>query len=276
MQQIPSRKTPYPVPTLSHGLAGFASRHAPGFASGILQPPCAKILLIRTGSGWIEIDRHSTLTVENGSLIIIAAHTPHALGDTPGSPLTLNGICVDPSSALADPLLQQGWSALLAHGSTHAVYRLGRRAPAVARAMTGLLTAPAEDPIRTTGWFRLVLAEILAVRDAARGAHPIQDLLPWLETHAHLALSVDELADRCGLSYRGFTAAFRQATGMTVLQHLHRLRLADACQRLQAGEPIIHAAYAAGFNDLAHFHRVFKRNLGLTPGAWLHQHPGSA
>jgi AraC-like DNA-binding protein len=40
---------------------------------------------------------------------------------------------------------------------------------------------------------------------------------------------------------------------------------------LQAHTPLPHIAALVGFSDQAHFTRVFKKQTGTTPAAWLRQ-----
>jgi AraC-like DNA-binding protein len=78
-----------------------------------------------------------------------------------------------------------------------------------------------------------------------------------------------ELERLAGLDRWTLARQFRAAFGTSpsrfrTLRQLDRLR----CGLLR-GEPLVHAALAAGFADQSHMGRQFKRAYGLTPGRWL-------
>ena len=77
------------------------------------------------------------------------------------------------------------------------------------------------------------------------------------------------LAAIAGVSYRRYTDLFRRRMGCTVVDHVTRLRLAFAQQRLTETGNILFAAIDAGFGDLSSFYRAFKRATGTTPGRYL-------
>ena len=68
---------------------------------------------------------------------------------------------------------------------------------------------------------------------------------------------------------------FREATGQTVVNYIARLRIQFAAQCLLATGDILDSALEAGFADLTHFYRVFKRQIGTTPKEFLVNARGS-
>lgn len=82
-------------------------------------------------------------------------------------------------------------------------------------------------------------------------------------------LSLNRLANECGLSVRHFIRAFRQSTGVTP----HRFLLQDRVERAltllpQRDLSLGDIALACGFADQSHFTRVFTSVVGTSPGAW--------
>lgn len=87
--------------------------------------------------------------------------------------------------------------------------------------------------------------------------------------------SVDEAARRAHLSRRRFTMIFRELTGMSLLEYRNDLRLEQAARLIRDhGNTIAGAAFSSGFQDLAHFYRLFKRKYGQPPGKWAAQASG--
>lgn len=71
------------------------------------------------------------------------------------------------------------------------------------------------------------------------------------------------------MSRRSFSAHFHRRTGRTFLAHLTALRLEHAARLLaQGNHSIVGAALAAGYRDVSHFHRLWRRHYGTTPKAW--------
>ena len=76
-------------------------------------------------------------------------------------------------------------------------------------------------------------------------------------------------ARHAGLSRMQFSRLFKQATGLTFMTYLNRLRL-DRATRLLLEEDarIIEVADASGFQSVGQFNRFFKKQTGLTPSAF--------
>lgn len=82
-------------------------------------------------------------------------------------------------------------------------------------------------------------------------------------------ITLDHLAEACGLSRMYFAAQFRQATGMRPHDYVLRRRIDRACELLMTSDmPIVHVAFEVGFQTQAHFTTVFKRFVGQTPYRW--------
>ena len=84
------------------------------------------------------------------------------------------------------------------------------------------------------------------------------------------ALAPAVVASRVGISTR-YLHRLLQETGSSFSERIQDLRLAKAYVLLSGRDRrparIVEAAHAAGFNDLSHFNRLFRRRYGLTPSA---------
>jgi transcriptional regulator GlxA family with amidase domain len=93
-------------------------------------------------------------------------------------------------------------------------------------------------------------------------------LLTWARENLDAKLTVDDLAERAGMSARHFTRAFIAETGTTPSKAVERLRIEVARQRVQAsGEAIERVAESTGFRDPERMRRAFIRAFGQPPQA---------
>ncbi|MBQ8610926.1 MAG: helix-turn-helix domain-containing protein [Oscillospiraceae bacterium] len=81
-------------------------------------------------------------------------------------------------------------------------------------------------------------------------------------------ITVEQAAAYAGVSRSHLFRLFRQAYGMAPQDYLCRLRLQHAAQLLQSGACVAEAAYSAGFSDLPHFSRRFRREYGTAPSRY--------
>lgn len=81
--------------------------------------------------------------------------------------------------------------------------------------------------------------------------------------------TVDELAEKVGLSRSALSQRFTELLGQPPMQYLTRWRLTIAAQRLrEETTSIARVAADIGYDSEAAFNRAFKRALGETPAAW--------
>jgi AraC-like DNA-binding protein len=92
----------------------------------------------------------------------------------------------------------------------------------------------------------------------------------WIETHLGEPLSAERIAAGCRLSVRHLNRLFeREETSL--MHHVWERRLArshaELCDPAMRHRYIGEIAFAAGFNDLAHFSRAYRARYGCTPSA---------
>ena len=90
-----------------------------------------------------------------------------------------------------------------------------------------------------------------------------------IEAHCDRGLTVAELAQVAGRPQFYFSRSFKATTGQSPYQYVLERRLARACELLAMSSlPLAEVAAACGFYDQAHLTRIFKKQLGTTPGAY--------
>jgi transcriptional regulator GlxA family with amidase domain len=91
-------------------------------------------------------------------------------------------------------------------------------------------------------------------------------LLTWARENLDARLTVDDLAERAGMSARHFTRAFTAETGTTPSKAIERLRIEEARARVQSSaETIERVAETTGFRDPERMRRAFIRAFGQPP-----------
>ena len=77
--------------------------------------------------------------------------------------------------------------------------------------------------------------------------------------------SLYHLSSQVAMSPFLFARVFRELIGLPPHKYLVRLRLRRARSLLESGMSVTDACYAAGFNNLSHFVRTFRKHLGFVP-----------
>lgn len=91
-------------------------------------------------------------------------------------------------------------------------------------------------------------------------------LLSWAREHLDERLTVEDLAERAGMSARHFARAFAAETGATPSKAIERLRIEVARERVQSSsEAIERVAQTTGFRDPERMRRAFIRAFGQPP-----------
>ncbi|POR02063.1 hypothetical protein AU468_07365 [Alkalispirochaeta sphaeroplastigenens] len=97
----------------------------------------------------------------------------------------------------------------------------------------------------------------------------IQDAVLYLNTDYMNPISVEDVLESCGLSRSHFHALFKRETGQTFVEYLSALRCTRAAELLVTTEKtVLQIATESGFNNLSHFHHVFRRRYGMSPGQY--------
>jgi transcriptional regulator GlxA family with amidase domain len=91
----------------------------------------------------------------------------------------------------------------------------------------------------------------------------------WLHDHFPDDIDLDQVATDVALSPRTFLRRFKSATGETPLAYLQRLRTEAARRMLEEDRMTVQeVGLAVGYEDVAFFRDLFKRHVGISPGAY--------
>lgn len=250
------------------GIWAFESRHDESFFMAPTRHQFLKLLWIREGAGAIRYDATET-DCETGDCVIVPPRVRHRIVDEASAPISLYGLGIDTRllsfdpglvESLPDGVIPAGRARLLGvEPRMRRLLYLHARCGSAAR-LAGVATAL--DLLA-----RLALASDLPRAAAAGEEEPLlEEYLNWLATNFFEPVSLDDAANRCGVSRRYFTAAFKRRTGVTWLTYVTRLRTQHAVRLLcETDRKITSIAYQSGFDEMSTFYRAIRKQTGHTP-----------
>ncbi len=90
-----------------------------------------------------------------------------------------------------------------------------------------------------------------------------------IEDNLGSRICISDLANLVGLSPSHFFRAFRETFGAAPMAYVIRMRITRAQQlMLRSASPLSQVALECGLCDQAHFTRMFRRVVGMTPRQW--------
>jgi AraC-like DNA-binding protein len=88
----------------------------------------------------------------------------------------------------------------------------------------------------------------------------------YIEEHSREELSLKKVAKAVNMNANHLSENFKQVTGINFVEYVARARFNTACDLLRNGNlRISDIAFAAGFQSLSQFNRVFKSFSGKSP-----------
>ena len=97
----------------------------------------------------------------------------------------------------------------------------------------------------------------------------VEKSIRFIETKYPQDISVEDVAEYCGLNRSYLGKLFRDATGMTTQEYLIRHRMKIACSYLEvAAAPIATIARSVGYPNQLHFSRAFHKVFDIPPREW--------
>lgn len=104
--------------------------------------------------------------------------------------------------------------------------------------------------------------------------HIITETLTYIEENLADNIDFNELTSSKGISLNHFRKLFKDATGLSPIEYINRLRITNACNYLQNTDfSITEIAARVGINDVNYFSRMFKQYMGYSPKKYR-SHPG--
>ena len=103
----------------------------------------------------------------------------------------------------------------------------------------------------------------------APGYRSVQKSILFILNHFQERISLEQVLSIAGMSKATFSRHFLRYTGKTFTRFIIDVRIDHAGHRLLSSrDPVSKIAYESGFNNLAHFNRMFLRDHGKAPSTF--------
>lgn len=142
--------------------------------------------------------------------------------------------------------------------------------------MLYIVQHPNADPLHLIGHLYLFLDALVhsnASRKVSKSTtikdYHIREALVYIERNFQNDISVEDIAQNCGLNRSYFGKIFREMVGDTPQAFLLHYRMTKAAELLKlTALPIGDISKAVGYENPLHFSRAFKNIYGISPREW--------
>lgn len=137
-----------------------------------------------------------------------------------------------------------------------------------------LLDTPTDIALLEEGRLRELYYAVLkgeageTARQAFGVGNEIARTIQYLSSNLSMPGTIQEMAERAGMSRAVFHRRFREATSMSPLQFVKSMRLNHAAMQIAGGRSVYEAARDVGYESASQFSREFKRLYGKSPSQW--------
>lgn len=120
--------------------------------------------------------------------------------------------------------------------------------------------------LSTAGGQPLLAAVPAQPRAEAEKKSPMDEAMDFMQANYFLPMTLEEMARKACMTKGSFCRSFRKKTGKTYAERLNEIRMGHICRLLvETSDTVSEIAYRAGYQNIYHFHRHFKRKKGCTP-----------
>jgi AraC-like DNA-binding protein len=269
------------VPQTAHEVVRVQRDEVPYFYDQLHQHPEIQVMLIEKGEGTLVAGDYVG-RFQPGDVYVLGGGQPHVFRCDPSYYKERLLACSTSLYFNERYFGKELWSANelaavreLADHSRHGLQVPEGLAPEAARVIVEI--ARQEGLSRMVGFFRLL--ELLTMPGAALRKLSLQPgrlveteedrmnrILEFTFRESYRKIYLDEVAQLAHLSVEAFCRYFKLHTRKTYINFLHEVRISQACQSLLHSDlSVEQICYQAGFSNVSHFNRVFKRITGKTP-----------
>lgn len=105
--------------------------------------------------------------------------------------------------------------------------------------------------------------------------HSIDAITEYIDSHSNQVLKVEDLANRCNMSYSFFAKKFKQIYGRSCKEYIEYIRVTKAEDMLLFTDfDLTFISQETGFSDCSHMIKTFKKYKNVTPKQYRLQNTG--
>jgi AraC-like DNA-binding protein len=281
MNMPEKRNTPEEVIFNSSGISLFESHHSSMFYMKMGMWPFSKLCWVAMGEGFLETET-LRLPIKMHDILFLPENVMHRFVDVPKAPLTLVGICWNENASRQNRIFED----LLVFftrefPAMRPVYiETNIQRTNVQSRFRDLLKEYCSETPEKAAYLHAALSNLMITLLRHGKKHNLKayrsklendldDVVDHLNSNFDQQIKVEDLAGFCSVSRRRFGTLFKNRTGKTPVEYLTEKRIEFARERLLQTGNIAYAASESGFQDIAYFYRVFKKQCGITPKTFI-------
>lgn len=128
---------------------------------------------------------------------------------------------------------------------------------------------PFHDMMKAFSQQIIGMAEQLANLRGANLKNPFEEAKMFIDSHLAEEITLEEVAERAGMSSTYFSHLFKKETNETFVQYRIRKRMEKAKELMELPHyRIIDICHEVGYNDYPHFTKTFKKYFGHSPSEY--------
>ncbi len=239
-----------------------------------------EISLIREGGGIYTVgDR--TYPFEKGSLFVFHANEEHCITRVEGGGLVLVNLWFEPKylwgnsmDSLSEESIHLAFSRNPDFSNKIPPEDTTPLLPLFLRIEEDLQKKPKEYALTVKSNLNLLLVSLIRDFHYTREdsslsrdkLHAIRRGISYIDAHLTESISLSDIAHYAGMSPHYFSTVFHLTSGLPLWDYIHAKRIEKALHLLHTEDTtILDIALLCGFNNTAHFNKIFKRQMGVTP-----------
>ena len=244
-----------------------------------------EISYIRSGSGIYRIGGRE-VDIQAGDIYLFSTNEVHCITEIHGSsPMVLMNIHFEPRFIWSPSgnALDQRFLRIFLDRDKDFSNRLDRNNPAVASITDLLLKIHKEACDRPEAYELMIKTHllnilVLLIRNDSRVTEDapvpfrsekltqLENAIRYIDDNISTAMTLDELAQKAGMSRTYFSSVFKKLNGMTPWEYIGLKRIERAKRLLRTTDKsVLDISLDCGFNNISQFNRQFKHITGRKP-----------